>query len=58
MRSITKNLHDYDKKHMKMKFGSNDDLPLNKTIEICNVTIVVRTVFYENNKYYPQAFLD
>ena len=43
---------------MKIKFKSDDDLPLNKTIEILNVTIVARTVFYENNKYYPQVFLD
>ena len=57
-RSITKNLDDYDKKSMKIKFDSDDILPLNKAIEIPIVTIVVRAVFHENNKYYPQAFLD
>ena len=57
-RSITKNLDDYDKKSMKIKFDSDDILPLNKAIEISIVTIVVRAVFHENNKYYPQAFLD
>ena len=30
----TKNLDDYDKKYMKIKFNSDDKLPLNKTIEI------------------------
>ena len=45
------------KKYIKTKFGSDDDLPLNKTIEIYNVTIVVRATFYES-KYYPQVFLD
>ena len=27
-------------------------------MEIYNVTIVVRSVFHENNKYHPQVFLD
>ena len=27
-------------------------------IEIRNATIVIRAVFHENNKYYPQVFLD
>ena len=43
---------------MKIKFDSDDELPLNKTVEIPIVTIVVRVVFHENNKYYPRFFLD
>ena len=43
---------------MKVKFISDDELPLNKTIEIPTITIVVRIIFLENNKYYPQVFLD
>ena len=43
---------------MKIKFNSDDELPLNKTTEIPTITIVVRTVFHENNKYCPQVFLD
>ena len=43
---------------MKIKFNSDDELPLNKTIEIPTITIVVRAIFLENNKYYPQVFLD
>ena len=43
---------------MKIKFNSDDELPLNKTIEIPIMTIVVRAVFHENNKNYPQVFLD
>ena len=42
---------------MKIKCNSDDDLPLNKTPEMCNMIVVVRAVFHENNKYYPQAFL-
>ena len=43
---------------MKITFNSDDELPLNKTVEIPKITIVVRAVFHENNKYYPQVFLD
>ena len=34
IRSITNNSDDYDEKHMKIKFNSNDDLPLKKTLEL------------------------
>ena len=30
IRSITKNSDDYDEKYMKIKFNSDDELPLNK----------------------------
>ena len=43
---------------IKIKFDSDDNLPLTETIEIAIVTIAVRVTFHENNKYYPQVFLD
>ena len=43
---------------MKIKFNSDDDLPLNKTLRLHNLTIVVRSVFQEGGQYYPQVFLD
>ena len=57
IRSRTKNLDDFDEKYMKIKFDLDSNLPLSKTIETPVVTIVVRAVFHENNKYYPQVFL-
>ena len=48
---MTKNSDDYDKKYMKIKFNSDDELPLNKTIENPSMIIVVRAVFHENNKH-------
>ena len=39
---------------MKIKFNSDGELP----IEIPSTIIVVRAAFHENNKYYPQGFLD
>ena len=56
IRSIIKNSDDYDENYMKIKFNSNDELPLNKIIENPTMTIVIRAVFHENNKYYPQVF--
>ena len=43
---------------MKIKFNSDDDLSLNKKIEIYKVTIAVRSIFHENHKHCPQVFLD
>ena len=43
--------------NIKIKFNSDNELPLNKTIEISRMTVVVRAIFHENNKYYPQVFL-
>ena len=58
IRSITKNSDDYDEKYIRIKSNSDDELSLNKTIEIPGMIIVVRTVFHENNKYNSQVFLD
>ena len=48
---------DYDEKHMKIKFDSYNILPLNKMLKLCNLTIVVRSVFQEDGTYSPQNFL-
>ena len=58
IRSINKNSDDCDKKYMKIKFNSNDELPLNKTIDIPIMKIIVRAIFLRNNKFYQQVFLD
>ena len=43
---------------MKIKFNIHDNLPLNKQLKFLSVTIIVRSVFEEDGKYYPQAILD
>ena len=58
IRSITKKSDDYEEKYMKITFNSDDELPLNKTIEFPRTITVVKVVFHENNKYYPQIVLD
>ena len=49
---------EHEKDFMKIKFNSNDDLTLDKILKLHSLTIVVRSVFQEDNKYYPQFFLD
>ena len=39
---------------MKIKLNLDDELPLNETVEIHSMIIIVGAVFHENNKYYPQ----
>ena len=57
IKSITKNF-EYDEKYIKINFNLDDELPLNKTVEISTITKVVRDVFLDNNKYYPHGVLD
>ena len=49
---------DYEKDYMKIKFNSDDDLPLNKSLKFRLMTITIRYVFEEDGKLYPQVFLD
>ena len=50
--------NDYEKHYMKIKFNSGDDLLLNKPLKFCAMTIIIRSVFEEGGKLYPQVFLD
>ena len=43
---IAKNSDNYDEKYVKINFNSDDELPLNKTIKIPIMTIVVKAVFH------------
>ena len=49
---------DYEKDYMKIKFNSDDDLPLNKPLKFHLMTITIRSVFEEDGKLYLQVFLD
>ena len=50
--------NDYGKDYMKIKFNSDDDLPLNKPLKFHLMNIIIRSVFEEDSKRYPQLFLD
>ena len=48
---------EYDKSYMKIKFESNNILPVDKDVNIHLATIVIRATFAQYGKYYPQLFL-
>ena len=50
--------NDYKKDYMKIKFNSDNDLPLNKQLKFHAMTIIIRSLFEEDGKLYPQVFLD
>ena len=41
----------------KIRFESNDYLPLNKPIKLLLLTTIVRSAFSEDSKFYPQLLL-
>ena len=43
---------------MKVKFNSHDNLPLNEMLKLYMLTVIVRSVFEEDGKYYSKVFLD
>ena len=42
---------------MKIKFNTVDNLPLNKSLKLHLLTIIVRRIFEEDGKFYPQLYL-
>ena len=49
---------EYGQDFIKIKFDSDDSLPLSKTLKLHNMTIIVRSVFEEEGQFYPQIYLD
>ena len=43
---------------MKIKFDSDDDLPLNKQLKFPTMAIVVGSIFDDEGKLYLQVYLD
>ena len=49
---------DYEKDYMKIKFNSDYNWLLNKPLKFYAMTIIIRSVYEEDGKFYPQVFLD
>ena len=47
----------YKKDFIKIRFESDDDLPLGKILSIPSMIIVAKSVFQKDNKYYPKVYL-
>ena len=49
---------EYGKDFMKIKFDTDDDLPLNQLLKLCMLTTIFTSAFKEDGKLYPQIYLD
>ena len=49
---------EYDNDFMKIEFNFDDNLPLNKNLELHNMKIAIRPVFEEHGKFYLQVYLN
>ena len=47
-----------DKNYMRIKFERDDNLPRDRLVNISLSTTIIRSIFAQNNKFYPQLFLD
>ena len=47
----------YDKNYDVISFGTDDMLSLNSIINIYSMTIIIKSRFKDNNKFYPQIYL-
>ena len=43
---------------MKIKFNTDDNIPLNEIIYFPTITIIIRSLTQKDGKYYPQLSLD
>ena len=43
---------------MKIRFESNNIFPVGKNVNIHLAAIIIRAIFAQEGKYYPQLFLD
>ena len=43
---------------IRIKFSYDDNLPLNKTLKLHKMIIIIRSVFKGDGKFYQQVLLD
>ena len=55
---MNNNDSEYDKGYIKIKFNTDDNIPLNKELYFLTITVIIRCVFEKDGKYYPQVYLD
>ena len=47
----------YDKDYYVISFDTDDILSLNSIINVYSIKIIIKYVFKDNNKFYPQIYL-
>ena len=58
VKEVSNDESDDEKDYMKIKFNSDDSLPVNKPLNFYNMIISIKSVFKEDGKLYPEVFLD
>ena len=58
IKKINNNDSKYDKDYVKIKFNTDDYIPLNKNFYFPAITVIIRCIFDKDGKCYPQCFLD
>ena len=62
IRNLIKKINDkpsgYNEKYIQIKINSDDILPLNKILKLHGLTVLFRSAFQKDYKYYPQVLLD
>ena len=48
----------YEKNYAKIGVNTDDDIPLNKPLKFTSLTIIIRYIFRNGKKLYPQIYLD
>ena len=48
----------YGKNYARIGISTDDNLPLNKQLKFSTLTIIIRCVFEESDRLYPQIYLD
>ena len=48
----------YEKNYARIGVNTDDDIPLNKQLKFPTLTVIIRCVFLEGEKPYPQIYLD
>ena len=48
----------YEKNYARIGVNTDNNIPLNKKLKFPTLTIIIRCVFQESGKLYPQIYLD
>ena len=48
----------YEKNYAKIRVSTDDNVPINKKLKFPSLTIIIRCVFQNGKKLYPQIYLD
>ena len=57
IKKINNNDSEYDKDNVKIRFNTDDGIPLNRKLNFVTVKVIIRCVLEKDGKYYLQVYL-